>query len=275
MKKGLKITLITLASVIGTAAVLSCTVGGMPFKAYAEKNYETIDETWSDYPYYNYKTPSEWKTVTDRGISLKMPADLRPQSDEGFKKHFYISEDKSWHIMFITPTDFGTLDLADPDAAADLKEKMATWMVLDFAKKKDIELRDWYSYFSLIYSMNLDDCRGYSLRRGAEFALVGYLKEETGMFGAELWEWHTADGDGYIRKMGNSADESPERCRVFAELFPNGERNQCYTALITTPSAEETAQVVNSIRLTGEPFEIAAASDYDTNDDTEENTNQD
>ena len=261
MKKGLKITLITLASIIGTAAVLSCTVGGMPFKAYAEQNFEFINETAGEYPYYKYKTPDGWQTVTARGVSVQLPPDFKQAGDTGLKRFQYQLEDRSEMVWFMLPTDFEEMNLADPQAADDVKSKITAMLVREYADEHDCPLSDWYSYYNLIYQMKLDDCNVHSLRKGAEFALLGYLKEETAFLGAEIWNWHTADGDGFVSRMGNGPDEPEGRCKVFASIFANDERNVVYEIMVRTNSAERTAQIVNSMRLTGEHYDPASETE--------------
>lgn len=258
MKKALKITLIILASVIGTAAVLSCTVGGIPCRSFAEKHFEMIDETAAPYPYYDVKTPGGWQTLSKYGVSLQVPAGLQQLETEGIRSGCFQSEkddDEYWFVHFFPQNEFDETDLLslDDEDGSKLRSKAAAWLMKDYAKRHGKSLDDWYSLYDVMYSMKLDDCNFHSLKNGIAFDLLGFIKENGASFFCGVWEWHSDESDGFIMQAGTPETMTDgNHWHWMAEIYPKSNRNISYMVSISAPDYESAAQILNSIRLTDE-----------------------
>lgn len=251
MKKGLKITLIAVGSVIGLGAIAFFTLGGLPFKKLAEKNCPILNYTASAYPYADLTAPADFETIEKEGISLKAPAGLHPKDDsdpEHMLSRAYVRDgDSATGIIVLEPYDFGALALAETD------NRLTDDLIADFCKSVgQPPLTDWYSFYDLMYHLNLEDCSVHSFRQANMFYIFALAKEEVIVGAWESWDFQTDDGAGFIQ-LSRTPETTPENPRytIQVQLFGNDDRNLSHDVLISAAELETCCQIANSIRLTG------------------------
>ena len=251
MKKGLKITLITLGTVVGIGAAAFLTLGGLPLKIAAEKNFPALNVTASEYPYAAETAPADFTVIERDGVSLKAPAGMHAKDDSDpdrpASRIFVSDTDETLSVFILEPYDFGELDLTDETYNLD-NERLSEFST----SIGRLPLTDWYSFYDLMYHMTADDCSTHSFRKAYSFYVLGYVKEEILPGYLEYWDWQTDDGAGFVYlKRTPETDIEPRRYQILAELFSNDDRNTAYDVIISASDLETCCQIANSIKLTG------------------------
>lgn len=251
MKKGLKITLIAVGSVITLGAAAFLTIGGLPFKKLAEKNCAILDYTASEYPYADLTVPADFETIERDNLVLKAPAGLQPKDDsdpESLSSRVYVRDgDTATAVVILEPYDFGTFALAETN------ESLTENLIADFCKSVGKPpMTDWYGFYDVLYHMNAADCSIHSFRQASAFYAFAVTKESAISTYLECWDWQTDDGVGFIHLM-HTPDTNPDRprYRILAQLFGNDDRNISRDVMISAADLETCCQIANSIKLIG------------------------
>lgn len=245
MKKGLKITLITLVSVTGVALAVFFTLGGLPYKKLAEDTCENVNVTASPYPYAELTAPDDFETVERDGISLLAPAGLHPKDDsdpESISSRVYIRESDSTNsVMVLEPYDFGPIVPEELEIINDFAASIGRPAV-----------ENWCDYFDLNFHFTLDDCSIHSLRKAWLFYSAAHAKMEIVPVYQDQWEVQIGDGKGYIHLM-STPEMNPDRPRykILVQLFYPDNLNVSHDLMITAADLETCCQIANSIVYSG------------------------
>lgn len=255
MKKGIKITLITLGSIVivGGGAVLA--FGGIPFVKQAEKEFtETDTLTAAPYPYGDREVPSDYVTMTRSGWTVSSPAELecayKKEGDSELRKRVYSAhygDDKTVALVFMEPYAFGELDLTGEVGESKIGAGLANFVMQSYAKKLGYPLDNWYSLYDLSYHLTSEDS-GSSLRNGLGYYLFAYLKNE--IVSSKAWEYHTDSADGFIQinyAAEGSSFSTPYS--VIVELFPKNDRSTAHDLILKASDEDTLISMINSVQF--------------------------
>ena len=262
MKKTAKITCITIASVLGTAALLSCTVGGIPCRRYAEKHYQNVDNAAKVYPYAGLQAPDDWQTYTGAGIRLLVPKGTQQLGyDESSVKVLSKGSENSDDYCFMEffthsrekpESEFPELvGMAEWYGTQTWRQKAMTLLICDYAKQHGKSVDDWYSFYDLVNSLRLEDCNFHSLKNGIAFDALAAYKEHSTFFQDDVWERHTDQSDGFISQIPVPKSGSEAQHWILSvTLFPKQNRNQELLLYLITADTESAIKIINSIQFT-------------------------
>lgn len=248
MKKAMKITLIAVCSLAALALIAFLTFGGLPAKKSAARDFAFVDLTISDYPYADLQVPEDYVSLEKSGLTLMIPPELHVKDDsdpESLRSQLYFTEDDNrWSVIVQEPYNFGALELASPE------NELTDSLLRDFTDSINMPpVEDWYSFYDLIYHMDLDDCNIHSFRQANTFYALAAIKEAVLPSFEECWAWHPADGDGFIQVLRTPEIEGAERYGIVAKQFAPNDRNVSHDVLISAPTLEECCAIANSIRI--------------------------
>lgn len=253
MKKGIKITLISLGAVVLTAAALYGTLGGLPVKRQIEKEYgETINYTASEFPYAALEASPDYAACEAAGIRFMMPADVRAVDDsdpENNKARSFRNDGKTVSIYVALPEDMGELPFDDP------AEKKAKKLMDDFCRSLGYEpLKNWHDMYNMLFHVTLDDCSIHSAKNAAIFKKLAEMKDEIPFMNWDCWDWQSASGEtGFLRMLEYYPEEGSEpQYKVMAECFDKENGNIVYDLFINAPDPETCCRIANSVCITPE-----------------------
>ena len=249
MGKAFKIVLAILLTLVAAALILFLTLGGLPAKKMAEKNTEYISYVAKDYPYADIAPLENGMTLEDRGLRMQIPAGMHPRDDsdpDSMKAHLYVSDtDKALAFIVLEPFDFEEFDL--DGEKYDFSEKTLNW----FSETIGIPHSgswDWYSFYNLLYHMDMDDCSIHSFRQANTFYALALIKDQVISHYHEVWDWHTDCGNGFISIMQTpeSSEKNP-KYKINASLYFPDSPNVSHDVMIAAKDIETCCAIVNSI----------------------------
>jgi hypothetical protein len=254
MNKGIKITLLTLGSIIAVGGGAVLAFGGKPFVTRATQEYPDTDAlTATPYPYGDRAVPADYVPLTRGAWTVSAPAELvcaYKDGDSAVRKRFYTAEygtDGRVGLVFMDPYAFGELDLTGGVEKSKVGAGIADYVMRSYAKKLGYPMDSWYTLYDLCYHLTSKDA-GSSLRNGMGYYLFACLKDETVL--SDAWEFHTDTADGFIQ-INYAAEDSSTVTPYGAvvDLFPRSDRNTAHDLIIKASDEDTLINMINSLQF--------------------------
>ena len=248
MKRKTRIIVAALYSELAVICAALAVAGGLPAKLLAQKRFDNLNYTAADYPYADLTVPADYITVTLNGMTLRVSPDMyRKSSDpQTVDSTIFISDSgRNQYVQIPCPTDLGEPELGNTGTPA------ADRPIQRFAKRViGRQLRSWYDYYDILYSLNAESCSIHSLTGSKTFYEIAALKEETLPCFRQTWSFQCDSGKGFLNLL-RTPETDPEHPQysVLLTLHPFGSENTVQTAVITDDSLEACCAIANSVIL--------------------------
>ena len=252
MKKGLKITLISIGAVVVGGGALVLAFGGIPIVRAADREFTLYTEhRFEPYPYADRGVPEDYETLTFEEWTISTPVKFECRytgegDSEGRKRIFYADTGEKFEpfVFFIQPSEMDEADLTGAsEGDSQIMVRLREYFLNGYARRHGYEITDMFSFLDFLYHMDRAH-PGISLRSGIGYYGFASFQNEMLESSDLTWEIHTEDFDGFIYRMDDEAGY-----KGYLDVCAKNDRSMTYSMLISASDEEMLINMINSVKL--------------------------
>lgn len=242
MKTGTKVFLGIIGGLLAAVLLLWAIVPTLPVYLLIKHKIdpEILNRTLIAAPYTDLEIPSDYQRISERGLSISLPADMKPKETESKSLRAYRS-DAGWAIIFVNHDD-------DPEGfqfigGDGLSQKDYDRFVSAIKREKPVTN---YDMFYLILNLTPKDIK--LTKHGSWRPILQMMNSKEQLWqsmGREGYPLETAHGIGYYTLYGEPNGTRTDY-RILVELYDKEDKNRCASAIISAGTLEDAVRIANS-----------------------------
>ena len=256
MRKSLKITLSIISGLLAVVLLVWAIVPSLPVYIVIRHKIapEILNKTLTPAPYTDLAVPSDYVRISERGLSLSVPPDMRLKESESKSLRAYVSGDGG-AIVFVNHDE-------DPEGFQFIGEQGYTQEEYDCLVKSIRLQKPVSNYDMYCLTLNITPQDIKLTKHGAWRPLLKLLNSKEKLWqaiGSEGYPLESEHGKGYYTRYGDP-NGTRKDYRILVELFDKETGNRCAGAIISAKTLEDAVR-------------IAASADFDPDYKPEEEAN--
>lgn len=242
MKTGTKVFLGIVGGLLGAALLLWAIVPTLPVYLLIKHKIdpEILNKTLIEVPYTELEIPSDYQRVSECGLSIYLPADMK--LSEKAKEHLRTyRSDAGWGIVFINHDD-------DPEGFQFIGENGLSQKDYD----RFVSAIKWekpttnYDMYYLIMNLTPKDIK--LTKHGSWRPILEMMNSKEQFWkatGREGYPLEAENGIGYYTIYGEP-NGTRKDYRILVELYDKEDKNRCASAIISADTLENAVRIANS-----------------------------